>query len=202
MQQFRHIEGGGKFLRGLASLGKRSESSRMRVTPFLTVLLAIPFMSLPAASADGKNRLVFPTASEPAPKNPASPPTPTARVLEPTEVLKQFFEDLKADQLDSAYQGLVKNTIISERTENIDQLKEKTRLALDNFGPVQGFEIVESLDVGSALIRFTCVSLNADVPMRWRFYFYRSGSQWKIIDLRVDDGIADLFEEVSSRRKK
>lgn len=202
MQQFRHIEGDAGFLRGLASLGKRSESSRMRVTPFLTVLLAIPFMSLPAASADGKKRLVFPTASEPALKNPASPPTPTARVLEPTEVLKQFFEDLKADQLDSAYQGLVKNTIISERTENIDQLKEKTRLALDNFGPVQGFEIVESLDVGSALIRFTCVSLNADVPMRWRFYFYRSGSQWKIIDLRVDDGIADLFEEVSSRRKK
>jgi hypothetical protein len=112
------------------------------------------------------------------------------------------FEDLKADQLDSAYQGLVKNTIISERTENIDQLKEKTRVALDNFGPVKGYEIVESLDVGSSLIRFTCVSLNADVPMRWRFYFYRSGSQWKIIDLRVDDGIADLFEEVSSRRKK
>jgi hypothetical protein len=202
MQQFRHIEGGAGFLRMLASLGKRSESSRMRATPFLTVLLAIPLMSLPAASEDGKKRLVFPTASEPSPKNPATPSTPAARVLEPTEVLKQFFEDLKADQLDSAYQGLVKNTIISERTENIDQLKEKTRLALDNFGPVKGFEIVESLDVGSALIRFTCVSLNADVPMRWRFYFYRSGSQWKIIDLRVDDGIADLFEEVSSRRKK
>ena len=122
--------------------------------------------------------------------------------MEPTEILKQFFEDLKADQLDSAYQGLVKNTIISERTENIDQLKEKTRVALDNFGPVKGYEIVESLEVGSSLIRFTCVSLNADVPMRWRFYFYRSGAQWKIIDLRVDDGIADLFEEVSSRRKK
>ena len=202
MQQFRHTKGEGEFLRGLASLGKRSESSSMRVTPFLTVLLAILLMSLPAASEDGKKRLVFPTAAEPSPKNSASPPTPAARVLEPTEVLKQFFEDLKADQLDSAYQGLVKNTIISERTENIDQLKEKTRLALDNFGPVKGYEIVESLDVGSSLIRFTCVSLNADVPMRWRFYFYRSGSQWKIIDLRVDDGIADLFEEVSSRRKK
>ena len=174
----------------------------MRVTPFLIGLLAIPFLSHPTAAEDGKKRLVFPTAAEPSAQKPASPTTPAARVLEPTEVLKQFFEDLKADQLDSAYQGLVKNTIISERTENIDQLKEKTRVALDNFGPVKGYEIVESLEVGSSLIRFTCVSLNADVPMRWRFYFYRSGTQWKIIDLRVDDGIADLFEEVSSRRKK
>ena len=174
----------------------------MRVTPFVIGLLAIPFLSHPATAEDGKKRLVFPTAAEPSAQKPASPTTPTPRILEPTEILKQFFEDLKAEQLDSAYQGLVKNTIISERTENIDQLKEKTRVALDNFGPVKGYEIVESLEVGSSLIRFTCVSLNADVPMRWRFYFYRSGAQWKIIDLRVDDGIADLFEEVSSRRKK
>jgi hypothetical protein len=174
----------------------------MRVTPFVIGLLAVPFLSHPGVAEDGKKRLVFPTAAEPSPKSPTSPTTPAARILEPTEVLKQFFEDLKADQLDSAYQGLVKNTIISERTENIDQLKEKTRVALDNFGPVKGYEIVESLEVGSSLIRFTCVSLNADVPMRWRFYFYRSGAQWKIIDLRVDDGIADLFEEASSRRKK
>jgi hypothetical protein len=174
----------------------------MRVTPFVIGLLAVPFLSQPAAAEDVKKRLVFPTGAEPSAQKPASPTTPAPRILEPTEILKQFFEDLQAEQLDSAYQGLVKNTIISERTENIDQLKEKTRVALDNFGPVKGFEIVESLDVGSALIRFTCVSLNADVPMRWRFYFYRSGAQWKIIDLRVDDGIADLFEEVSSRRKK
>lgn len=180
----------------LATPVKTAKAPTMRSTALLIGLISIPLATLHAEPENGKKRLVFPTSGDISPKQPAP------RTLEPTEVLKQFFEDLKADQLDSAYQGLVKNTIISERTENIDQLKEKTRQALDNFGPVKGYEIVESLQVGESLFRFTCVSLNEDVPMRWRFYFYRSGTQWKIIDLRVDDGIADLFEEVSKTRKK
>ena len=172
----------------------------MGVFSILFSLLAISVAALHAAPADGKKRLVFPTGGEAA--STKSEISPTPQKLEPTEVLRQFFSDLQAEQLDSAYQGLVKNTIISERTENIEQLKAKTRQALDNFGPVKGHEIVESLQVGNSLFRYTCVSLNEDVPMRWRFYFYRSGTQWKIIDLRVDDGIADLFEQVSSNRKK
>jgi len=183
----------------LATPAKSGHCSEMRVVSVLISLLAIPFAVLHAAPADGKKRMVFPTGTDSAAK-PQNSPSP--RALEPTDVLRQFFSDLQADQLDSAYQGLVKNTIISERTENIDQLKEKTRQALDNFGPVKGYEIVESLQAGDSLFRYTCVSLNEDVPMRWRFYFYRSGTQWKIIDLRVDDGIADLFEEVSASRKK
>jgi hypothetical protein len=169
---------------------------------FPKILLALVACSLAfanAEAADPKKRMVFPSSGE-APTAKATPAPKPA--LEPTEILRQFFTDLQADQLDSAYQGLVKNTIISERTENIDQLKEKTRLALDSFGPVKGYEIVETLEVGNSLFRYTCLSLNEDVPMRWRFYFYRAGSQWKIIDLRVDDGIADLFEEVARSRKK
>jgi len=171
----------------------------MSFSKILLALIACSIASANVEAADGKKRMVFPTGSEGATAKATPTPKPA---LDPTEILKQFFEDLQADKLDAAYQGLVKNTIISERTENTDQLKEKTRLALDNFGPVKGYEIVETLQVGDALFRFTCLSLNEDVPMRWRFYFYRAGSQWKIIDLRVDDGIADLFEEVARSRKK
>ena len=172
----------------------------MRFATILLASLAASIAFAHAESGDGKKRLVFPASGE-ATATPKPTPAPKPALV-PREILRQFFEDLQADQLDSAYQGLVKNTIISERTENIDQLKEKTRLALDNFGPVKGYEIVETLEVGNALYRLTCLSLNEDVPMRWRFYFYRAGSQWKIIDLRVDDGIADLFEEIAHSRKK
>ena len=170
----------------------------MRFLPTLLLLVAVSSVIAQAEPAN-KKRLVFPSSGEPTASKAA---TPTKSSIEPSEILGQFFEDLKADQLDSAYQGLVKNTIISERTENIDQLKAKTRQALDNYGPVKGYEIVETLQVGDSLFRHTCLSLNEDVPLRWRFYFYRSGSQWKIIDLRVDDGIAELFEEAARNRKK
>lgn len=183
----------------LASPLKSGESSTMKCLPVLLSLTAFSSMIAQGEPENAKKRLVFPSSGEPpAPKATPAPKSP----LEPSKILGQFFEDLKADKLDSAYQGLVKNTIISERTENIDQLKTKTRQALDNYGPVKGYEVVETLQVGDSLFRHTCLSLNEDVPLRWRFYFYRSGSQWKIIDLRVDDGIADLFEEVARSRKK
>jgi hypothetical protein len=168
----------------------------MKTIPLLAALLAV---SLPASaqSNDSKKRLVFPAQGQPA----AAKPTPLPS-LAPEQTLRQFFDDLRADKLDAAYQGLVKNTILAERTGTVDQLKEKTREALDRFGPVQGWETVETLQIGENLQRFTCVSLNEDLPMRWRFYFYRSGTQWKVIDLRVDDGISELFEEAGRSRKK
>jgi hypothetical protein len=67
---------------------------------------------------------------------------------------------------------------------------------------VKGYEVVETLEIGKSLYRQTCISLNEDLPLRWRFYFYRSSNQWKIVDLRVDDGIVELFEEIARNRKK
>ena len=167
----------------------------------MKILVALLALAIPALaqSTDSKKRLVFPTTGGDATAKPTPTPLPS---LDPNGILRLFFEDLKADKLDAAYQGLVKNTILAERTGTVDQLKEKTREALDHFGPVKGYEIVETLQVGESLFRYTCVSLNEDLPLRWRFYFYRSGNQWKAIDLRVDDGIADLFEETSRARKK
>jgi hypothetical protein len=167
----------------------------------MKILLVLLALALPASAQSGesKNRLVFPNTGNATASTSSPTPMPA---LSPEQVLKQFFTDLEADKLDAAYQGLVKNTVLSGRAGTTDQLKEKTREALDHFGPVKGYEIVENLQVGDSLFRYTCVSLNEDIPLRWRFYFYRSGTQWRVIDLRVDDGIADLFDEVSRSRRK
>jgi hypothetical protein len=179
-------------------MAKSGETLIMR--SFIIVLL---FCTLPLIaeekSGSGKKRYSFSNESDsPASTTPAAP----SSSMDPAAALSRFFEALKADQLETAYSGLVKNTIIAARPENVEQLKEKTRTAIDNFGPVRGYEVVETLEVGKSLYRHTCISLNEDLPLRWRFYFYRSGNQWKIVDLRVDDGIVELFDEVARNRKK
>jgi hypothetical protein len=146
-------------------------------------------------SGEAKKRLLFSNTS------PAPASTPAAN-MEPADLLQRFFEDLKADKLDAAYEGLAKNTLVASKAENLEQLKKRTRDALDNFGPVKGYEIVDTLEIGNALFRQTCISLNEDLPLRWRFYFYRSENKWKLVDLRVDDGIVELFDEVARNRRK
>ncbi len=170
----------------------------MRSFIIVLLLCTLPLLA-EEKSGSGKKRYSFANESD---TPTASPSTNPSASLDPTAALSRFFEALKADQLEVAYSGLVKNTIIAARPENVEKLKEKTREAIDNFGPVKGYEVVETLEIGKSLYRHTCISLNEDLPLRWRFYFYRSGNQWKIVDLRVDDGIVELFDEVARNRKK
>ncbi len=162
---------------------------------------------LHAQESDQRKRMIFPSAN-PEPQASASPsPASTAapatgeKHQDPAAVIAAFFYALKAGQVEAAYEGLVKNTIIAERKENVNELKESTKKALDSYGPVSGYEVVDTLQVGSALVRQTCISLNQDLPLRWRFYFYRSEGAWKIVDMRVDDGLVELFEETARRQK-
>lgn len=163
---------------------------RMR---FLLVLLACGLPGLLSAQSESsKKRMVFPESG-----------TASVRAVGgPAEILKPFFELLQKDKITEAYQLLGKSSVIASKAENLNQLEARTREAIDNFGPIAGFERVDSLAVGEALLRETYLSLNADLPLRWRFYFYRVDGQWRVVDLRVDDGIVELFEEASRQKRK
>ena len=56
--------------------------------------------------------------------------------------------------------------------------------------------------VGDRLISYTVISLGKDFPLRWRFYFYKPVDVWKLIDLRVDDRLAAIFDEPEDPRAR
>ena len=64
------------------------------------------------------------------------------------------------------------------------------------FGVVRGYDLVERKLVGERLLRATYLSLGKDFPLRWRFYFYKADNVWRLVDLRVDDKLTGIFEEV------
>ena len=126
----------------------------------------------------------------PAPKTPA-----TATTDLPAQVAGIFFGLLQKNEVDPAYEGLMKGSRIAERPDELKTLKAKTREAIDVFGPIQSYELIESRNVGTHLLRRTYLSLNKEFPLRWRFYFYLSGDLWRLIDLRVDDRVTGMFDE-------
>ena len=134
-----------------------------------------------------------PTAAEAAPALARAPVT-AANDL-PAQVAAIFFGLLEKNEVDPAYEGLMKGSRIAERPEELKTLKTKTREAIDVFGPIQAYELVETRNVGTHLLRRTYLSLNKEFPLRWRFYFYLSGDIWRLIDLRVDDRVTGMFDE-------
>lgn len=135
-------------------------------------------------------------AQQTAPPGPAQAPTRPAKKMEPREKLETFFSALGQDRVEEAYTSLVEGSILVEKPEDLENLKTRTQRALDAYGLLRGYEVLEERNVGTALKRFTCISLNEDLPLRWRFYFYLNPQGWKLVDLRVDDGLVELFDEL------
>jgi hypothetical protein len=170
----------------------------MRSRLFLVILLMCLAGPLGAQEAPERKKLVFPPGEVQPAATPAGKPELTVR--DPAKIIDLFFLALQADKVDNAYDSLVKDTIIAERSEDVSALKARTKEALDSYGPIKGYEVIDDHAVGKNLFRRTSISLNTDLPLRWRFYFYRSGGEWKLVDLRVDDGLVELFEDAAKKR--
>ena len=120
--------------------------------------------------------------------------------VRPVEMLKKFFAGVKSGRLDDALDAITANSLLAHKPEDIETLKKGTQQALEKYGDVEGFEILEQKSAGESLFRITCVSLGEDMPLRWKFYFYKTHGTWRLLDMRVDTGIVDLFEDVGRNK--
>jgi hypothetical protein len=111
------------------------------------------------------------------------------------QLVAAFFASLEKGEVDTAYATLTKGSKIAEKPEELKQLKSKTLEAIDVFGAISGYDLVESKSVGSRLVRSTFASHGKVYPLRWRFYFYKPEDVWRLIDMRVDDKLSGMFDE-------
>ena len=111
------------------------------------------------------------------------------------KIVGNFFALLTKNQVDQAYDYLVNGTKIAEDSDEVVNLKAKTKDAIKVCGDIQGYEQVVVQNVGTHLMRSTYISLGTAFPMRWKFYFYRVDRTWKLIDIRIDDGLVEMFDD-------
>ena len=170
---------------------------------FLTVLVICSVTVASAQERSPRGGAIFKAGAKPveAPATPApATPPPTvapkaATVDEPAQIAAAFFGLLQKSRVEEAYTNLTRGSKIAERPEELKALKTKTTEAIDMFGVIQGYDLVDSKVVGTHLMRRTYLSLGKEFPLRWRFYFYRSENQWRLVDLRVDDRLTGIFDE-------
>ena len=148
------------------------------------LLLVAPVVILAATSLFAQNE----PKAEPVAVAPVDTNAPQAQV-------DHFFGLLIEGRVDAAYNDLLQGTKIAESTKDVDMLKEKTRAAIRAFGDVSGVDQINIRNVGTRLQRITSLSLGSRFPIRWRFYFYQAGDKWRLVDLRIDDRLAEMFEE-------
>ena len=119
----------------------------------------------------------------------AEPPPPE----ELTQSVGKFFEALKKDKVEQAYDDLLKASKIKGNKEDVLKLKTNTREALTTFGPVLGFELLEQKRMGFSLMQLIYFSWHDERPLRWRFTFYRPKDKWRLVNIQLDDQAIEFF---------
>ena len=128
--------------------------------------------------------------------------TPASETDGPDKIIARFFTLLQRREVDQAYDQLTRGTKIAERADDVRTLKSKTKEAITVFGPMLGYDSVVTKKVGTRLVSYTLLSLGKEFPLRWRFYFYKPMDTWKLIDIRVDDRLAAMFDETDDGRTR
>jgi len=172
------------------------------------LLLAIASVLATAASAQESSKVrttVFPPGAKvpmvlAAAEIPATAAPNAGDVAAPDRLAAQFFAALREGEIERAYATLTKGSKIGDRPEELRLLKQKTKEAIEVFGVISGYELVENKTVGTRLSRATYISLGKEFPLRWRFYFYKADSAWRLVDLRVDDKLTGIFEEAEEAK--
>lgn len=172
------------------------------------LLLLLGLMALPAQAQKPRIEAAPAENAAPAPavprKLPNALPTPTPAAPSiakdtpsrtPDEIAAAFFEALKSDRVDAAYDTLANEFALAERGDQEKSIRAQTQKALDAYGPALGYELVREEKLGTHLLRRTYLLAGAELPLRWRLYFYKPAERWKLIDLRIDDAIADWFDD-------
>lgn len=124
-------------------------------------------------------------------------PAPAAAPPLPEDIQKgitAFFNLLKQQKVDEAYELILVNTRIRGREDDVKALRKQTREAIATYGPILGFETIEQRRVGMSLMQIVCLSWSENFPLRWRFSYYRPGDRWRLLDIFVDDKIGELFD--------
>ena len=131
---------------------------------------------------------------------PPAPPEPPKRT--PDQIVATFFDTLKADRVDDAYDTLKAEFAMADRGDSEAKgMRAQTQKALDAYGPMLDYELVKEEKLGTHLMRRTYVLVGEILPLRWKFYFYKPADRWLLIDLRIDDAIAEWFDDPARAAK-
>ncbi len=164
--------------------------------------LAVAQSGIQSAPPDSPAASTAPKKLPSALPKPTATPLPEALKRTPDEIVGTFFDALKADRVDAAYDSLKSELAMADRRDEEDRaMREQTQKALDSYGPVLGAEMVREEKLGSHLLRRTYVLVGETLPLRWKFYFYKPADRWFLIDLRIDDGIPAWFDEAALTAK-
>jgi len=105
-----------------------------------------------------------------------------------TRSIEDFFNLLVKKDIRTAFDNILKNSVIALKREEVENLKKQTQRSIDIYGDILTSEFVSAELVTDSYIRLRYLALHSSYPMRWIFTFYRSPDKnWIVTNIKFDD---------------
>lgn len=109
------------------------------------------------------------------------------------QMCAMFFGQLRDGKVAEAYALLLQGSRIATKIEDVAKLEERTRVMIESYGAVRGYDAVSAEPVGKNLCRLTYLTRSDVAPVRWRIVFYRPADRWRVFNLQMDDAVMEFF---------
>ncbi|MCD4779782.1 MAG: hypothetical protein K8S27_04445 [Candidatus Omnitrophica bacterium] len=107
---------------------------------------------------------------------------------EPGEFIEKFFIQIKAGEIDEAYDNLFAGSGIPKmKPQAVEMIKMQTASGLPMYGKIIEFEKVREEKFGTSIIRFVYILKSEKAPLIWEFYFYKPTSNWFLANILFND---------------
>ena len=127
-----------------------------------------------------------------------SAPTAAGTDLGPKEQADLFFRQVKAGNINDAYQSLfARSGIAQAKPQALEALRRQTEAYLPLFGKILDWELVEEEKFGSSLVRMVFLLKTEKHPLTWEFFFYKPADVWFASQVTFDDQFRALGPKVS-----
>jgi hypothetical protein len=128
---------------------------------------------------------------------PAVAQAQTAPVLatQPEPAAERFLQMLKTGTVHDALTAIASgSSLLAGKMGDGNALAAQIQVALSSYGPVTGWERIESKTVGTMLRRDTYIVQHREMVTRWRFVFVRAGNGWIPASFAFEDSVPTWFE--------
>lgn len=122
-------------------------------------------------------------------------PAASAAFAQSDPVVERFLRTLQSGKIREGLLALASNSpLLSKNLGDASTLSSQIQTALTAYGPITGWERVDSKAIGTMLRRDTYIVQHRDMVTRWRFLFVRTGAGWATASFIFEDNAPTWFD--------
>lgn len=98
---------------------------------------------------------------------------------------EMFLAGMLKGEIDKSYDEILPKWLKEAKPQEVQASKSQTKATLDTQGKLLDYEFIKQQQYGDCIVRLVYVLKSERVPFTWEFYFYKTSSDWSLVNIKL-----------------